>query len=69
MSKKSQKQIEIEKEYKKEVNRLNRFIKQAEKRGYRFPQNAIPHQVKKPTKASIERLKKIKNFLIIKCKK
>ena len=30
MSKKSQKQIEIEKEYKKEVNRLNRFIKQAE---------------------------------------
>ena len=61
MSKKSQKQIEIEKQYKKEVNRLNRFIKQAEKRGYRFPQNAIPQQVKKPTKASIERLKKIKS--------
>lgn len=60
MPKKSQKQIEIEKEYKKEVNRLNRFIKQAEKRGYRFNQNAIPRQVKKPTKASIERLKKIK---------
>lgn len=61
MSKKSQKQLEIEKQYKKEVNRLNRFIKQAEKRGYRFEQNAIPRQVKKPTKASIERLKKIKN--------
>lgn len=61
MSKKSQKQIEIEKQYKKEVNRLKRFIKRAEKRGYRFPQNAIPRQVKKPTKASIERLKKIKN--------
>lgn len=61
MSKKSQKQIEIEKQYKKEVNRLNRFIKQAEKRGYRFPQNAIPRQIKKPTKASIERLKKIKS--------
>lgn len=61
MAKKSQKQIQIEKEYKKEVNRLKRFIKQAEKRGYRFQQNAIPRQVKKPTKASIERLKKIKN--------
>lgn len=60
MPKKSQKQIQIEKEYKKEVNRLNRFIKQAEKRGYRFNQNAIPQQVKKPTKASIVRLKKIK---------
>ena len=46
MSKKSQKQIEIEKEYKKEVNRLIRFIKQAEKRGYRFSQNAIPHKLK-----------------------
>ena len=61
MSKKSQKQIEIEKQYKKEVNRLKRFIKRAEKRGYRFPQNVIPRQVKKPTKASIGRLKKIKN--------
>ena len=61
MSKKSQKQIEIEKQYKKEVKRLNRFIKQAEKRGYRFSQNAIPRQVKKPTKVSIERLKKIKS--------
>ncbi len=60
MPKKSQKQIEIEKEYKKEVNRLNRFIKRAEKRGYRFSEKAIPRQVKNPTKASIERLKKIK---------
>lgn len=61
MSKKSQKQLEIEKQYKKEVNRLNRFIKRAEKGGYRFEQNAIPRKVKRPTKASIERLKKIKN--------
>ena len=61
MSKKSKKQLEIENQYKKEVNRLNRFIKQAEKRGYRFEQNTIPRQVKRPTKASIERLKKIKN--------
>ena len=60
MSKKSQKQLEIEKQYKKEVNRLNRFIKRAEKRGYRFLEKAIPRQVKNPTKASIERLKKIK---------
>ena len=61
MPKKSQNQQEIEKQYKKEVNRLNRFIKQAEKRGYRFPEKVIPRQVKKPTKASIERLKKIKS--------
>lgn len=61
MAKKTQKQLEIEKQYKKEVNRLNRFIKQAEKRGYRFSEKAIPRQVKNPTKASIERLKKIKN--------
>ena len=61
MPKKSKKQIQLEKEYRKEVNRLNRFIKQAEKRGYRFSENAIPKQVKRPTQASIERLKKIKS--------
>lgn len=61
MSKKSQERIEIEEEYKKEVKRLNAFIKRAEKRGYRFPQNALPPRVKKPTKASIKNLKKITN--------
>lgn len=60
MGKKSQERIEIENEYKEEVKRVNRFIKRAEKRGYRFPQNVIPKHVKKPTKASIEKLKKIK---------
>lgn len=59
MAKKSQKQVDIERQYRKEVNRLNRFIKRAEKRGYRFDEKAIPQQVKRPTKASIERLKKI----------
>ena len=64
MPKKSQERIEIEEEYKKEVKRLNRFIKRAEKRGYRFSQNALPRRVKKPTKASIERLKKIKPSIL-----
>lgn len=59
MAKKSQSQVDIERQYRKEVNRLNRFIKNAEKRGYRFDEKAIPQQVKRPTKASIERLKKI----------
>lgn len=46
-------------EYQKELNRIKRFVKSAEKRGYRFETDPIPKKVKNPTNKSIERLQKI----------
>ena len=44
--------------WKKEINRLKRFMRQAEKKGYNFDFN-LPEQPKRVTKKSIERLKEI----------
>lgn len=48
-----------EQAYRKEIRRINRFIKAAEKRGFIFNLKIIPPSPKKITKASVQRLKKI----------
>lgn len=48
-----------EQAYNKEVNRINRFIKAAQKRGFLFNQKTLPPRPKKITQASVSRLKKI----------
>lgn len=53
------KNITVKDEYQKELNRIKRFVKTANKRGYSFDTNPIPKEVKNPTKKSVERLKKI----------
>lgn len=47
--------------YKKEVNRIKRFIRDAEKRGYLFNKKFILPKIslKRPQKASVENLKKL----------
>jgi hypothetical protein len=57
---KRKKLTQLQLEYKKELNRLNRTIKNAEKRGYIFQDNAIPKEPKRITKQSIAKIKKIK---------
>lgn len=52
-------QTEAEQQYKKELARIKRFIKSAEKRGYSFPESAIPKQPKNITPASVNRLRKV----------
>ena len=48
----------LEREYDKELQRINRFIKSAEKRGFRFGQYTTPKRPKTITKKSVERLRK-----------
>lgn len=45
--------------YRKERKRILNFIRRAEKRGYEFKKSIIPKLLKKPTKASVEKLKKL----------
>lgn len=56
---KRRKQTPTEKAYKKELNRIKRFIRTAEARGYEFKPSALPKEVKRPTKASIAKLRKL----------
>ena len=46
-------------QYKKELKRIKSFIKSAEKRGYRFPDNIIPKRPKRIRKESVGVLKKL----------
>lgn len=48
-----------QKAYRKEVNRIKKFISRAEKRGYQFEENIIPKTPKRITKAKIEQLKQL----------
>lgn len=57
---KSTKQSQLLKDYNKERNRIKRFIRNAEKRGYVFEPNLIPPKPKKITSGSVRRLAKIK---------
>lgn len=50
----------IKDEYRKERNRLKRLIASAEKRGYIVPENLLPKQPKRITRASVNRLAKIR---------
>ena len=46
-------------EWKKELKRLNQFIKRAEKRGYIFDENIIPETPKRVTKKKLSEIKQI----------
>lgn len=54
------KKSQLLKEYNKERNRIKRFIRNAEKRGYVFEPNLIPPQPKTITSGSVRRLSKIR---------
>lgn len=54
------KKSQLLKEYNKERNRIKRFIRNAEKRGYVFEPNIIPPRPKTITRGSIRRLSKIR---------
>ncbi len=56
---KQRKLTPAEQAYNKELRRINRFIKAAEKRGFIFTLKILPPKPKKITKASVQRLKKI----------
>lgn len=54
------KKSQLLKEYNKERNRIKRFIRYAEKRGYVFEPNLIPSKPKTITSGSVRRLSKIR---------
>ena len=54
------KKSQLLKEYNKERNRIKRFIRYAEKRGYIFEPNLIPPKPKTITSGSVRRLSKIR---------
>ena len=56
---KKRKLTPAEQAYNKELRRINRSIKAAEKRGFIFNLKILPPRPKKITKASVQRLKKI----------
>lgn len=57
---KTTKKSQLLKEYNKQRNRIKRFIRDAEKRGYVFEPNLIPPRPKTITSGSIRRLSKIR---------
>lgn len=57
---KTTKKSQLLKEYNKQRNRIKRFIRNAEKRGYVFEPNLIPPRPKTITSGSIRRLSKIR---------
>lgn len=57
---KTTKKSQLLKEYNKELKRIKRFIRYAEKRGYVFEPNLIPPKPKTITSGSIRRLSKIR---------
>lgn len=57
---KTTKKSQLLKEYNKELNRIKRFIRNAEKRGYVFEPNLIPPRPKTITSGSIRRLSRIR---------
>lgn len=57
---KTTKKSQLLKEYNKERNRIKRFIRNAEKRGYVFEPNLLPPKPKTITSGSVRRLSKIR---------
>lgn len=57
---KTTKKSQLLKEYNKERNRIKRFIRNAEKRGYVFDPNLLPPKPKTITSGSVRRLSKIR---------
>lgn len=58
MAKKKRKSVQRQ-AYEKELNRIKRFIRSAEKRGYRFDKSIIPVRPKRYTKKQVENLKEL----------
>ena len=58
---KTTKKSQLLKEYNKERNRIKRFIRNAEKRGYVFEPNLLPPKPKTITSGSVRRLSKIRS--------
>lgn len=46
--------------FKKELNRIKRFVRNARKRGYEFDDNVLPKQPKRVTRKKLEEIKNIK---------
>ena len=46
--------------FKKELNRIKRFVRNARKRGYEFDDNILPEQPKRITRKKLEEIKRIK---------
>lgn len=59
-AKKRQKMTPNQAEFAKQQQRIRRFIKSAEKRGYSFPANAVPERPTRVTKREIARITAIK---------
>lgn len=57
---KTTKKSQLLKEYNKQRNRIKRFIRNAEKRGYVFESNILPEKPKTITSGSVRRLAKIR---------
>lgn len=57
---KTTKKSQLLKDYNKERNRIKRFIRNAEKRGYVFEANLLPAKPKTITSGSVRRLSKIR---------
>ena len=53
------KQTQAQKEYRKEQQRIKRFIKRAQERGFMFDESVLPPTPKRITKASVQKLKKL----------
>lgn len=59
MAKKIKKPTPLEQDYKKELNRIKRFIRNAQKKGFSFADYELPKQPKKITQGSVNSLRKI----------
>ena len=59
-AKKRQKMTPNQAAFAKQQQRIRRFIKSAEKRGYSFPANAVPERPARVTKRDIARITAIK---------
>lgn len=59
-AKKRQKMTPNQAAFAKQQQRIRRFIKSAEKRGYKFPENIVPERQKRVTKRDIARITAIK---------
>lgn len=59
-TRKSEAQLELERQAKQHIRRIKRFIRSAEARGYAFPDSVAPKLPKRVTEATIRRLDKIR---------
>ena len=50
---------ELKAEYEKQLRRIKRFVREATKRGFEFPENAVPKHPKLITEASVRRVARI----------